>query len=134
MTMRRFGSSAFTVRCVELPNISHSHCTCLPASSRPLLLVNQNFVVISGLTKASNTSATGLRMSIPVFAAGTRFSWRLSMLTPLRAHGQAHRPGLKRRESPVSCNARSGDLGVQTGYKCYRSCPFLRGTHSEAVD
>jgi hypothetical protein len=37
-------------------------------------LVNQNFVVISGLTKASNTSATGLRMSIPVFVIGTCFS------------------------------------------------------------
>src|SRR2546430_53840 len=50
ITMSRFGSSDFTVSCVETPNISHSHLTCLPGSSRPLLRVNQNFVVISGST------------------------------------------------------------------------------------
>jgi hypothetical protein len=33
--------------------------------------VNQNFVVTSGLTKAPNTLAAGLRMSIPVFVIGT---------------------------------------------------------------
>jgi hypothetical protein len=44
----------------ETPYISKSHRTCLPTSSLPLLLVNQNFVVMLGLMKASNTSATGL--------------------------------------------------------------------------
>jgi hypothetical protein len=33
----------------------------LPSSSRPLLLVNQNFVVMAGLINASKTSATGLQ-------------------------------------------------------------------------
>src|ERR1041385_8750767 len=68
--MRRFPSSAFTESSVEVPNISHSHLIRLPTSRRPLLLVNQNFVVISGSTKAANTSAAGLRISIPVFATG----------------------------------------------------------------
>jgi hypothetical protein len=49
----------------------------LPTSSLPLLFVNQNLVVISGLIKASKTSATGLRMSIAVFATGGCVSWRL---------------------------------------------------------
>src|SRR5882724_916190 len=70
-TIRRFGSIAFTATGIEMPYISHSHCTCWPASSRPLPLVNQNFVVTSGLTNASKTSATGLRMSMPVFVTGT---------------------------------------------------------------
>src|SRR5688572_29783744 len=70
ITIRLSGSRHFTVTGMEMPYISQSHCTGLPASSRPLLFVNQNFVVISGLTNASNTSATGLRMSIPVFAIG----------------------------------------------------------------
>ena len=46
----------------------------MPVSSFPLLFVNQNFVVISGLIKASKTSATGQRMSMPVFAIGTLLS------------------------------------------------------------
>jgi hypothetical protein len=82
MAMRLFGSMAVAVTGIETSYISHSHCTCLPASSRPLLLVNQNFVVMSGLTKASNTSATGLRISMPVSEFGTRASWRLLILPP----------------------------------------------------
>src|SRR5262245_30124470 len=50
--------------------ISHVHVTALPGSSFPLLLVNQNLVVIWGSMKASNTFATGLRMSISTFALG----------------------------------------------------------------
>jgi hypothetical protein len=52
----------------------------LPASSRPLPLLNQNFVVTSGFTMASNTCSTGLRMSIPVLAIGTRVIRGLSMM------------------------------------------------------
>src|SRR5437762_1538587 len=68
-----------------------------------------------GLTKASNTSATGLRMSIPVFATGTRFSWRLSnvdsseQLTPaltllgrLRAQPRATLQVLRLEASPIT--------------------------------
>src|SRR5262249_33918564 len=82
MRMRLFGSMAFAATGIEMPYISQYHSTCLPVSSLPLLLVNQNFVVMSGLTNASNTSPTGLRMSIPVFAIGTCLSWRLSIPTP----------------------------------------------------
>jgi hypothetical protein len=46
------------------------HWTCLPGSSFPLLLVNQNRVVMSGFTKASKTCATGFRINIPVFMIG----------------------------------------------------------------
>jgi hypothetical protein len=42
----------------------------LPLLSRPLPLLNQYFDVTAGLTMTSNTSATGLRMSMPVFAMG----------------------------------------------------------------
>src|SRR5262249_20090736 len=81
--MRLFGSITFAVTGTEMPYISHSHCTCFPASSLPLLLVNQNLVVKFGLTKASNTSATGLRISIPVLVTGTclscRFRWLVSV-------------------------------------------------------
>ncbi len=69
--MRLSGSMALAVTGIEIPYISQSHWTCLPASSLPLLLVNQNPVVMSGSMKASNTSATGRRISIPVFAVGT---------------------------------------------------------------
>jgi len=37
----------------------------------PLLWVNQDLVVISGLINASKTSATGLRISISALAKGT---------------------------------------------------------------
>ena len=77
MTMRLFGSIAFALTGRAKLYISQAHCTNLPASSLPLLLVNQNFVVMSGLMKASKTSATGLRMSIPVLdtsALGRPFS------------------------------------------------------------
>jgi hypothetical protein len=68
--IRLFGSMDNTVTNAEAPYISHSHQSCLPASSLPLLFVNQNFVVMSGSTKASKTSPTGRRMSIPVLATG----------------------------------------------------------------
>jgi hypothetical protein len=44
-----------------------------------LSFVNQNFVVIAGFTNASNTSETGLRISMPVFMTGMRVVCRLSM-------------------------------------------------------
>src|SRR5207247_2235717 len=46
------------------------HVISLPASNLPLPLVNQNWDVMAGSTKASNTSATGLRISISAFAIG----------------------------------------------------------------
>jgi len=49
-------------------------------SSLPLLLVNQNCVVMSGSMNASNTSATGRRMSIPVFMTGACVRLRLSFV------------------------------------------------------
>jgi hypothetical protein len=45
----------------------------LAASNLPLPLVNQNLAVMVGSTKASNTSATGLRMSISALAIGECF-------------------------------------------------------------
>ena len=68
MRIRRFRSIALTLTCAETPCISHSHVTCLPGSSRPLPRVNQNRDVMAGSTNASNTSATGFRMSISAFA------------------------------------------------------------------
>ena len=56
---------------IETLYICQSQRTGRPTASRPLLLVNQNLVVISGLTIASNTSATGFRMSMPVSVMGT---------------------------------------------------------------
>src|SRR5262249_44359803 len=70
IAMCAFGSTTLTVTGTEWLYISQSHCSCLPGSSRPLLFVNQNFDVISGLTKASKTSPTGRRISIPALAAG----------------------------------------------------------------
>jgi hypothetical protein len=67
--MRRCGSTTFTSTGMETPYISHSHCTRWPATSVPLPRVNQKREVISGSTNASNTSAAGRRMSIPVFTA-----------------------------------------------------------------
>src|SRR5438045_1625918 len=74
MTLRRFGSMIFAVTGIEMPYISQSHCTVLPVSSFPLPLVNQNFVVTSGFTNASNTSAAGLRISIAALVTGICFS------------------------------------------------------------
>src|SRR5215475_6388082 len=79
MTSRLLGSITFAVADVDTSYISHSHLTGFPTSSLPLLFVNQNLVVISGLTNASKTSATGLRISIAVFATGSCVSWRLFM-------------------------------------------------------
>src|SRR5215470_784730 len=80
--MRLFGSITFAVTGTEMSYISQSHCTCFPASSLSLLLVNQNLVVMFGLTKALNTSATGFRISIPVLVTGTcvscKFGWLVS--------------------------------------------------------
>src|SRR5262245_6628067 len=77
MRSRLFGSMTFAVTDVDTLYISHSHLMGFPTSSLPLLFVNQNLVVISGLMKASKTSATGLRMSIAVFATGSCVSLRL---------------------------------------------------------
>src|SRR5215831_19456121 len=77
MTSRLLGSMTLGVTDVDTLYISQSHLTGFPTSSLPLLFVNQNLVVISGLMKASKTSATGLRMSIAVFATGSCVSWRL---------------------------------------------------------
>src|SRR6266536_2149533 len=66
--IRLFGSTAFTFTSVDELYISQSHRICLPVSSRPLLLVNQNLVVMAGSMNASNTSATGLRINISAFA------------------------------------------------------------------
>src|SRR5688572_25826105 len=62
--MRAFGSMTFTFTGTENLYISQVQVTCLPASNRPLPLLNQNLDVMAGFTNASNTSATGLRMSI----------------------------------------------------------------------
>ena len=70
MRTRSFFSTAFTFTSTEKSYISQSHLTCLPDSNLLLLLVNQNLDVMAGLTKASNTSATGLRMSISALAIG----------------------------------------------------------------
>jgi hypothetical protein len=80
MTMRRFGSIVFAVTGIETSYISQSHWMRLPASSRPLPFVNQNFEVMSGSTIASNTSATGLRTSIPVVATGVCVSCWMAMV------------------------------------------------------
>jgi hypothetical protein len=64
------GSTALAVTSIDTSWLSHSHRTRLPVSSRPLPLLNQNLDVIRGLTTASNTSPTGRRTSIPVFATG----------------------------------------------------------------
>ena len=44
--------------------ISHVHSTSRCWSKRPVEWVNQNWVVMAGSTKASNTSATGRRINI----------------------------------------------------------------------
>src|SRR5262245_51138164 len=74
MTIRRFGSITLAVTWIETSYISQSHRIDGPTASRPLLRVNENCVVISGFTIASNTSATGFRTSIPVSVIGTRVS------------------------------------------------------------
>ena len=71
MRTRRSRSRATTVTWTETSYIAQSHWTFLPCSSRPLSLVNQNFDVCSGSISASNTSAAGRRMSIPLLATGT---------------------------------------------------------------
>ena len=70
MRIRLFFSMAFTSTWVETPYISQSHRTRLPASSLPLPLENQKRDVRAGSTNASNTSATGLRMSICALTTG----------------------------------------------------------------
>src|SRR6266496_747865 len=66
--IRLFGSITLTFTSVDESYMSQVQRICLPGSNLPLLFVNQNLVVISGLTKASKTSATGLRINISVFA------------------------------------------------------------------
>jgi hypothetical protein len=79
--MRLFSSMAKTLTWVEASYISHFHWTSLPGSNLPLPLVNQNLEVMAGLINASKTSATGLRISIAVFATGICVSWRFSIDT-----------------------------------------------------
>src|SRR5437867_4129342 len=76
-------SISLTFTCVETSYISQLHLICLPTSNLPLLLVNQNLVVISGLIKASNTSATGFRMSISAFAIGAFVKWKSVFISAL---------------------------------------------------
>src|SRR6266542_1509554 len=66
--IRLFGSMAFTFTSVDELYISQSQRICLPVSNLPLLLVNQNLVVMTGSINASNTSATGLRINISALA------------------------------------------------------------------
>src|SRR6266700_3172901 len=79
MRMRFCSSIARTVTWTEKSYISQSHWTCLPGSNLPLLRVNQNLVVMSGLINASNTSTTGLRISISVSAHGLCVICKLSI-------------------------------------------------------
>jgi hypothetical protein len=58
------------------PYNSHSHWRTAPGVILPLLLVDQNLVVIVGSTKAWNTSSGGLRMSMPTFTIGICVRWR----------------------------------------------------------
>src|SRR5262245_22071119 len=74
MRIRLFCSIALTLTSAEQPYISQSHLTSLPGSNLPLLLVNQNLDVMAGSIKASNTSATGLRINISAFAEETLLS------------------------------------------------------------
>src|SRR5690606_14170200 len=73
ISIRLFLSISLTKTSSETPYISHSQTTRFPTSNLPLLLVNQNFVVISGFIKASNTSSTGFLISISDFTTGSWF-------------------------------------------------------------
>ncbi|ESW86872.1 hypothetical protein X770_20415 [Mesorhizobium sp. LSJC269B00] len=70
MTIFLFSTISLTLTIAEAPYMRHSQRTSLPPSSRPLLWVNQNFVVMAGLTIASKTSATGRLISMPASAVG----------------------------------------------------------------
>src|SRR5258708_23180354 len=70
-----FGISSFTTTREEMEYISQNHSTAFPFSSLPVLRVNQNWVLWSGLTKASKTSATGLRISIPAGGSAADGRW-----------------------------------------------------------
>src|SRR4030095_14729233 len=70
MTIRVSASMVLAVTGIANRYISHSQCTCRPTSSLPVLLVHQNFVVTGGSMNALKPSATGRRMSMPVFEAG----------------------------------------------------------------
>lgn len=65
---------------------------------------DQNFAVISGSRKASNTSLGGLRMSIAVFATGMSVSRRLSMMLPFE--GFAASLSVVRARSGICLNHR----------------------------
>src|ERR1700761_2700411 len=78
------GTMSSTFTCEVILYISQVHSTVLPFSSLPVLFVNQNRVVIAGSIKASNTSETGLRISIAVSAAGaSRFLYASSQCKKL---------------------------------------------------
>jgi hypothetical protein len=67
-TRRRLRSMAMTRASMEKPYMSQSQRTEAPGSSLPLPRLNQNLLVIAGSVNASNTRATGLRMSISALA------------------------------------------------------------------
>jgi hypothetical protein len=72
------GLDLLTATLVETPYISQSHRRSAPAVSLPLLLVNQNLVVMAGSTKAWKASWGGLRTSMPTCTVGTWVSLRVS--------------------------------------------------------
>jgi hypothetical protein len=79
--MRRSGSISLTSTSAWTPYTSHSHRTRLPASSRPLPLLNQKREVSAGSTIASKTSRTGLRIISCALATGARFVGAFVMAT-----------------------------------------------------
>src|SRR5262249_21137698 len=106
--IRLFGSIVLTLTSVEKPYISQSHLISLPTSNLLLPLVNQNLDVMVGSIKASNTSATGLRISISAFADGTL----LSVMMRSFRHGQmitsAAHHGVKHASIPKACPSAAG--------------------------
>jgi hypothetical protein len=85
--IRRSAWTSLTETLVETPYISQSHRRSAPAVILPLLLVNQNLVVMAGSTKAWKASWGGLRTSIPTCTVGIWVSWSASadMIMPLSA-------------------------------------------------
>jgi hypothetical protein len=68
--IRRSFSTSLTETSAETSYISQSHLPVAPGTTLPLLFVNQNLVVMSGSTRAWNTSPGDRRMSIPTFTDG----------------------------------------------------------------
>lgn len=78
MRIRRSFTTSTTRTPADALYISQSHRTSAPGTSLPLLLVNQNLLVMSGSTKASKTSLAGLRISIAAVTTGSVLICRLS--------------------------------------------------------